>query len=577
MKKLLKFLKPYTYAVILAPLLMLVEVICDLYQPTLLAKIVDQGILKNNFQVILNTGLIMLGIAMIGMIGGIGCTIFSSIASQNFGKDLRNELFKKVQKFSFHSIDKFKSSSLITRLTNDITQLQTLVMMALRIMVRAPLLFIGGIIMAISLNKNLSFIFLLSIPILIALFLFIMKRSFPLFSEVQRRIDYVNNVVRENLVGIRVVRAFRREDYEKERFKYANSALMNAIIKAVMLMIIAMPLFMLVMNFSILAVLWFGGLLVERGNMQVGEVMAYINYMGQILFSLMMIGNILMFISRASASASRVVEVLEEKIDIEDKEESDTRPIESGNVKFEHVYFSYFKDREPVLIDIGFEAEAGEVIGIIGTTGSGKSTLVNLIPRLYDVTSGRILIDGRDVRDINLKILRSAISMVPQDTILFSGTVKENICWGKEDATDEEIIEAAKIAQAHDFIIKLPNGYDTVIGERGVTLSGGQKQRIAIARALIKKPKILILDDATSAVDFVTEQKIIRGLKGIMKQCTTFLIAQRVSTMINADKIIILDRGRIVGFGTHYELLEKNPIYQEIYKSQIDEEVVKDA
>ncbi|MGB9787924.1 MULTISPECIES: ABC transporter ATP-binding protein [Dictyoglomus] len=577
MRKLLKFLKPYTYAVILAPLLMLVEVICDLYQPNLLAKIVDQGILKNNFQVILNTGLIMLGIAMIGMIGGVGCTIFSSIASQNFGKDLRNELFKKVQKLSFHSIDKFKSSSLITRLTNDVTQLQTLVMMALRIMVRAPLLFIGGIIMAISLNKNLSFIFLLSIPVLIALFLFIMKRSFPLFSEVQKRIDYVNSVVRENLVGIRLVRAFRREDYERERFKYANTALMNAIIKALMLMIIAMPLFMLVMNFSILAVLWFGGLLVERGNMQVGEVMAYINYMGQILFSLMMIGNILMFISRASASASRVVEVLEEKIDIEDKEESDTRSIESGKVKFEHVYFSYFKDREPVLIDIDFEAEAGEIIGIIGTTGSGKSTLVNLIPRLYDATSGRILVDGRDVRDINLRVLRSAISMVPQDIILFSGTIKENICWGKEDATDEEVIEAAKIAQAHDFIIRLPNGYDTVIGERGVTLSGGQKQRIAIARALIKKPKILILDDATSAVDFVTEQKIIRGLKEIMKHCTTFLIAQRVSTMMNADKIIILDRGRIVGFGTHYELLEKNPIYQEIYRSQIDEEVVKHA
>jgi ATP-binding cassette subfamily B protein len=577
MRKLLKFLKPYTYAVILAPLLMLVEVICDLYQPNLLAKIVDQGILKNNFQVILNTGLIMLGIAMIGMIGGVGCTIFSSIASQNFGKDLRNELFKKVQKLSFHSIDKFKSSSLITRLTNDVTQLQTLVMMALRIMVRAPLLFIGGIIMAISLNKNLSFIFLLSIPVLIALFLFIMKRSFPLFSEVQKRIDYVNSVVRENLVGIRLVRAFRREDYERERFKYANTALMNAIIKALMLMIIAMPLFMLVMNFSILAVLWFGGLLVERGNMQVGEVMAYINYMGQILFSLMMIGNILIFISRASASASRVVEVLEEKIDIEDKEESDTRSIESGKVKFEHVYFSYFKDREPVLIDIDFEAEAGEIIGIIGTTGSGKSTLVNLIPRLYDATSGRILVDGRDVRDINLRVLRSAISMVPQDIILFSGTIKENICWGKEDATDEEVIGAAKIAQAHDFIIRLPNGYDTVIGERGVTLSGGQKQRIAIARALIKKPKILILDDATSAVDFVTEQKIIRGLKEIMKHCTTFLIAQRVSTMMNADKIIILDRGRIVGFGTHYELLEKNPIYQEIYRSQIDEEVVKHA
>lgn len=577
MKKLIRYLKPYTLFAILAPLFMLIEVICDLYQPTLLAHIVDNGILKNNFQLILHTGLIMLAIAFIGVIGGVGCTVFSSLASQYFGRDLRNELFKKVQQFSFINIDKFHTSSLITRLTNDVNQLQTLVMMSLRIMVRAPLLFVGGIIMAISLNKNLSIIFLFSIPILASIFLFIMKKSFPLFSEVQKRIDYVNNVVRENLVGIRVVRAFRREDYEKERFKYANTMLMNAVIKAIMLMIIAMPLFMLVMNLSILVVLWFGGLLVNQGNMKVGEVMAYINYMGQIMFSLMMIGNILMFVSRASVSAERVLEVLEEKIDIQNKENADKTPIRGGKVKFEHVYFSYFNKEESVLKDINFEVNSGEIIGIIGTTGSGKSTLVNLIPRLYDVTSGRILIDGRDIRDIDLKILRDAISMVPQDTILFSGTIKENICWGKEDATYEEIIESAKIAQAHEFIIRLPQGYDTVIGERGVTLSGGQKQRIAIARALIKKPKILILDDATSALDFATEQKIIHGLRGIIKNCTTFIVAQRVSTMMNADKIIVLDKGIIVGFGSHAELLKNNDFYREIYKSQIDEEVMKYA
>jgi len=577
MKKLIRYLKPYTLFAILAPLFMLIEVICDLYQPTLLAHIVDNGILKNNFQLILHTGLIMLAIAFIGVIGGVGCTVFSSLASQYFGRDLRNELFKKVQQFSFINIDKFHTSSLITRLTNDVNQLQTLVMMSLRIMVRAPLLFVGGIIMAISLNKNLSIIFLFSIPILASIFLFIMKKSFPLFSEVQKRIDYVNNVVRENLVGIRVVRAFRREDYEKERFKYANTMLMNAVIKALMLMIIAMPLFMLVMNLSILVVLWFGGLLVNQGNMKVGEVMAYINYMGQIMFSLMMIGNILMFVSRASVSAERVLEVLEEKIDIQNKENADKTPIREGRVKFEHVYFSYFNKEESVLKDINFEVNSGEIIGIIGTTGSGKSTLVNLIPRLYDVTSGRILIDGRDIRDIDLKILRDAISMVPQDTILFSGTIKENICWGKEDATYEEIIESAKIAQAHEFIIRLPQGYDTVIGERGVTLSGGQKQRIAIARALIKKPKILILDDATSALDFATEQKIIHGLRGIIKNCTTFIVAQRVSTMMNADKIIVLDKGIIVGFGSHAELLKNNDFYREIYKSQIDEEVMKYA
>ena len=481
---------------------------------------------------------------------------------------------KKYSKFLLIIIDKFHTSSLITRLTNDFNQLQTLVMMSLRIMVRAPLLFVGGIIMAISLNKNLSIIFLFSIPILASIFLFIMKKSFPLFSEVQKRIDYINNVVRENLVGIRVVRAFRREDYEKERFKYANTMLMNAVIKAIMLMIIATPLFMLVMNLSILVVLWFGGLLVNQGNMKVGEVMAYINYMGQIMFSLMMIGNILMFVSRASVSAERVLEVLEEKIDIQNKENADKTPIRGGKVKFEHVYFSYFNKEESVLKDINFEVNSCEIIGM---TGSGKSTLVNLIPGLYDVTSGRILIDGRDIRDIDLKILRDAISMVPQDTILFSGTIKENICWGKEDATYEEIIESAKIAQAHEFIIRLPQGYDTVIGERGVTLSGGQKQRIAIARALIKKPKILILDDATSALDFATEQKIIHGLRGIIKNCTTFIVAQRVSTMMNADKIIVLDKGKIVGLGYHAELLKNNDFYREIYKSQIDEGVMKYA
>lgn len=576
MRKLLRFLKPYTVYVILAPLLMVVEVVCDLYQPTLLAKIVNEGILKNNFSLIFRTGLMMIGIAIIGLIGGVGCTIYASYASQNFGKDLRSALFKKIQAFSFSNIDKFHTSSLITRLTNDVNQLQTLVMMSLRIVVRAPLLFIGGIIMAILLNKSLSVIFLFSIPILALVFLIIMKKSFPLFAEVQKKIDFLNNVIRENLSGIRLVRAFMREEYEKQRFRSANTLLMNAIIKAVMLMIFAMPIFMLVMNASILGVLWFGGLLVQKGSMKVGDIMAYINYMFQILFSLMMIGNILMFISRASASAERVNEVLEEKIDIVNKISPDLKPIEKGTVSFQRVYFSY-GDKEYVLKDISFEVNEGEIVGILGTTGSGKSTLVSLIPRLYDVKEGKILVDGRDVRDIDLKVLRSAISMVPQDTILFSGTIKENIMWGKEDATFEEIVAAAKIAQAHDFIIRFPDGYDTVIGQRGVTLSGGQKQRIAIARAIIRKPKILILDDATSAVDFATEQRILKGLKEIMKDCTTFIIAQRVSTVMNADKIIILDEGRIVGLGTHQDLIRENPIYQEIYKSQIDEEVFENV
>ena len=577
MRKLLPYLKPYTLFIILAPLFMIVEVVCDLFQPTLLAKIIDEGVLKSNFPLILRTGLLMVGIAIIGMIGGVGCTIFASYASQNFGKDLRSTLFKKIQAFSFRNIDRFHTSSLITRLTNDVTQLQTLVMMSLRIVVRAPLLFIGGIIMAVSINRKLSVIFLVSIPLIIFVFIFIMRKSYPLFSEVQKRIDALNNVIRENLSGIRLVRAFIREDYEKDRFRNTNSALMNTIIKAAMLMIFAMPIFMLVTNFSILAVLWYGGLLVKAGDMQVGEIMAYINYMTQILFSLTTIGNILMFISRASASAERVNLVLEEKIDIVNKEDASTEVIEKGEVTFENVYFGYSENDEPVLKNISFSVNAGEIIGILGTTGSGKSSLVNLIPRLYDVTSGRILINGKDVRNIDIKVLRSMISMVPQDTILFSGTIRENICWGREDATEEEIIQACKIAQAHDFITKLPDGYETVIGQRGVSLSGGQKQRIAIARAIIRKPLILILDDATSSVDFVTEQKILKGLKEMMKNCTTFAIAQRVSTVMNADKIILLENGEIAGLGSHKELLGSNPVYQEIYKSQIDEEVLQDA
>lgn len=576
MRRLLVYLKPYWIYATLAPLFMVIEVICDLYQPTLLARIVDEGVLKNNLPFILKTGSLMIVIALIGMIGGVGCAIFSSYASQNFGKDLRSALFKKVQSFSFKNIDKFHTSSLITRITNDVNQLQNLVMMSLRIVVRAPLLFIGGIIMAISINKSLSIIFLFSIPILILIFIIVMKKSFPLFSEVQKKIDGVNNVVRENLVGVRLVRAFMRIDHEMERFNSVNSLLMNAVIRAIILIIYAMPIFMLIMNFSILGVLWFGGLLVKSGNMKVGEVMAYINYMFQILFSLMMIGNILVFISRTSASSVRIREVLDEKVDIVSIK-ADDKPIVKGEVVFERVYFSYDSQKKPILKDINFSAGPGEIIGILGATGSGKSTLVNLIPRLYDVSSGKILIDGRDIRNIDLKILRSGISMIPQDTILFSGTVKENVRWGKEDATDEEIIEACKISQAHNFIITLPNGYDTAIGQRGVNLSGGQKQRIAIARAIIRRPVILILDDATSAVDFVTEQKVLKGLKEIMKNCTTFIIAQRIGTVMNTDKIILLENGEIAGIGTHNELLAKNPIYQEIYKTQLGEEVLKDA
>ena len=578
MKKLLSYLKPYWKAALLAPILMLIEVICDLSQPTLLARIVDNGVAKSNLPYILNTGVLMLGIALIGMAGGMGCSVASSIASQNFGASLRSAVFKKIQLLSPLNIDRFKTSSLVTRLTNDITQLQTVVLMSLRIMVRAPLLFIGGIIMAVSLNARLALILTVSIPLLAAVIYYRMKKSTPLFSYMQEKLDRVNAVIRENLSGIRLIKAFVRADHEKKRFATANDELMYATLRAFNLVITMMPIVMLIMNFSIVAVLWFGGWDIDRGNMEVGEIIAFVNYITQILFSLMMIGNILLFVSRASASAERVNEVLDTDIDIKNADNPDFTPLSSGEVAFENVSFGYSGDKNQlVLKEISFHAPSGKTIAILGSTGSGKSTLVNLIPRFYDVTSGQVTVDKRDVRSMDLATLRSGMGIVPQDTILFSGTIKDNIRWGKEDATDEEIIEAARVAQAHEFIMSFPEGYDTQLGQRGVNLSGGQKQRIAIARAIIKKPPILILDDSTSAVDVVTEQRIQKALKEFIRGSTIFIIAQRISSVMDADKILVLNEGRIEAEGTHEELLKSSPLYQDIYNSQLGEGVMIDA
>jgi len=578
MKKLLSYLKPYWKPTLLAPILMLIEVICDLSQPTLLASIVDNGVAKSNLPYILHTGALMLGIALIGMAGGMGCSVASSIASQNFGASLRSAVFKKIQLLSPLNIDRFKTSSLVTRLTNDITQLQTIVLMSLRIMVRAPLLFIGGIIMAISLNARLALILAVSIPLLAVVIYYRMKKSTPLFSYMQQKLDRVNAVIRENLSGIRLVKAFVRADHEKKRFATANDELMYATLQAFNLIITMIPMVILIMNFSIVAVLWFGGWDINRGNMEVGQIIAFVNYITQILFSLMMIGNILLFISRASASAERVNEVLDTNIDIKNTDNPDFTPLSSGDVTFENVSFGYSGDKNQlVLKEISFHAPSGKTIAILGSTGSGKSTLVNLIPRFYDVTGGRVTVDKRDVRSIDLYTLRSGIGIVPQDTILFSGTIKDNIRWGKEDATDEEIMEAAKVAQAHEFIMSFPQGYDTQLGQRGVNLSGGQKQRIAIARAIIKKPPILILDDSTSAVDVVTEQQIQKALKEFITGSTIFIIAQRISSVMDADKILVLNEGRIEAEGTHEELLQSSSLYQDIYNSQLGEGVMLDA
>lgn len=571
MKKILTYLKPYRRTAILAPLLMFIEVIMDLLQPTLLSRIVDNGINAGNIDYIIKTGIIMISVAFIGGLGGFGCIISSTITSQNFATDLRSDLFKKIQSFSFSNLDKFKTGSLITRLTNDVTQVQNIVLMSLRIMVRAPLLFIGGIIMAMSINLKLTLILIISIPILIISVSLIIKKGFPLFTLVQEKIDRVNTVMRENLAGIRVVKAFVREEKEKARFHNANLELTETMINASKLISSTMPVMMLIMNLSIVAVLWFGGLQINAGAMKEGQLIAFINYLTQILFSLLMIAFILMMVSRAKISAERIIEVLETEVDIKDAETARDIEITRGEVIFENVSFQYTGAKgDAVLKNISFKAESGQTVAILGGTGSGKTTLVSLIPRLYDVSSGRILIDHQDIRNYKLNALRKGIGVVLQKSVLFSGTIRDNLKWGNKNVSDEKMIAACKAACAHDFIMSFPEQYDTLLGQGGVNLSGGQKQRLSIARALIKEPKILILDDSTSAVDMETESKIQKALKE-MKGTTIFIIAQKISSVMNADKIIVLEDGEIVAEGRHEELLKTSPIYQDIYHSQIRE------
>lgn len=575
MRRLAVYLKPYRKAAILAPLFMLFQVVTELLQPKLMADIVDTGIAHGDLGYIVRTGLIMITITLVGIAGGWGCVAYSSIAAQSFGTDLRSELYKKIQTFSFTNLDKFKTASLVTRLTNDVVQVQNVVLTMLRILVRAPLLSIGGLIMALTINPGLATILLVTVPVLISTLTVVIRKGFPLFSRVQKELDRVNSVLRENLTGVRVVKAFVRSDHEIKRFGLVNDQYADIGIRAARIVSTVMPLMMLVLNFSIMAVIWFGGIRVNSGNMQVGEVMAFINYMTQILFSLMIVGFMLMTVSRAKVSAERIEEVLSTETDITDRETASGVSIRTGRVDFENVSFRYEgAGGEPVLRNITFTAMPGETVAILGATGAGKTTLVNLIPRFYEVNEGRVLIDGVDIRDIKLDTLRSGISMVLQESILFTGTVWDNIRWGLQDASDEEVMDAAKAAQAHDFITKLPDGYNTLIGQRGVNLSGGQKQRVAIARALLKKPVILILDDSTSAVDVATETRIQAALRKLILNSTCIVIAQRISTVLEADMILVLEHGQIIDSGNHNELIRSSKVYQDIYYSQLDAEVV---
>lgn len=568
MKKLLAYLKPYWKLAVLGPLAMFVEVACDLMQPNLMSQIVDEGIKTGNLDFVIKTGLHMVLIAIIGIAGGIGCSFFAGIVSQSFGADLREDLYRRVENFSFKNIDEFTTGSLITRLTNDVVQLQTAVLVMMRMMVRTPLLLVGSFIMAVRINARLALILIVCLPILLILGYLLIKKAMPFFTKVQQALDKVNTILQENLAGIRVVKAFVRGEYEKQKFNKANDNLTRLNITASRMVGLTMPLMFLVMNMCIAAALWFGGMNVNIGTMQTGEVIAFINYLTQILFSLLRVGFMLIFFSRAKVSADRVIEILSTTPEIVSG--SCDSPVEKGKVEFKDVYFSYSEKQEPVLKDINFTALPGQTIAIIGTTGSGKTTLVNLIPRFYDVTSGSVLVDDIDVKERNLKVLRSAIGIVPQNPLLFSGTIIENIKWGKEDATEEEVIAAAKAAQAHDFIMSFPQKYNTVLGQRGVNLSGGQKQRLTIARALLRKPAILILDDSTSAVDVTTEARIQKALKEWMKDKTCFIITSRISSAISADDILVMEEGQIIGRGTHSELIESCAIYQEIYHSQMD-------
>jgi ATP-binding cassette subfamily B protein len=570
-RKLGTFLTPYWRWAVLAPLLMALEVAMDLMQPRLIQRIVDQGVARSDMSVVVSTGLLQIGAALVGLAGGVGCAVFAIMAGQGFGADLRGALFRKVQALSFGNLDRLETGALITRLTNDVTQVQEVVVMLLRVMVRVPLLLVGSLIMAIITSPQLALIFVVLIPVVLAALIWIINKTFPLFGEVQRRLDALNTVLQENLAGVRVVKAFARAAQELRRFGRANDNLMDQNIRAVRMSAVTMPVMMLTLNAGVVAALWFGGLRVTAGGLQVGQLIAFINYLSQTLMSLMMISMLIVRVARAEASAGRIQEVLDNAPEVLNAPDALGRFAPAGRVAFENVSFSYNGDgRDPVLKDISFVAEPGQTVALLGATGAGKSSLVNLIPRFYDATAGRVTIDGLDVRDIDEAELRRAIGVALQESILFSGTIRDNIRYGRPDATDDEVIAAAQMAQAHDFISASPDGYDSVIGQRGVNLSGGQKQRIAIARALLTNPAVLILDDSTSAVDVATEARIQAAFAKAPRRQTRVVVAQRISAALGADSILVLDDGRVVAQGTHDALLASSQVYREIYESQMD-------
>lgn len=572
--KVLRYLKPYWLFALLCPLAMMLEVSMDLLQPTLMSDIVDNGILGDaaadeNLRYVLITGLKMLVFSLIGCFGGIASAAFGTAAAQKMGNDLRKDAFAKVMHMSFQQTDKFTTGSLVTRLTNDITAIQEFVAMSLRMFVRTGMQFIGGIAVILTLNVNFGIVLVISLPVQLIAVAIIMKKASPLFSIVQSRLDKVNSVVQENVSGARVVKAFTREEYEINRFDNANTDLMTTNLKVQKLLATLNPILMIIMNASVIAIIMIGGFQVEAKAMQVGEVMAAVTYITQILMSVMMVGMMFQQVSRSAASMKRVNEVLSTNPVISDGHKSADSD-NSGTVEFRNVGFSYpGSSGKPVLSGIDLKVGKGQMIAILGSTGCGKTSLVNLVPRFYDATNGDVLVDGVNVKDYDVDTLRSKIGVVLQKSELFSGTVAENIRWGCETATDEEVKTAAKIAQAEEFIDGFNDGYDTMISEKGASLSGGQKQRMAIARAIIKKPEILIFDDSTSALDLSTEAKLHKALRENLSGVTVIMIAQRIASVMRADKIAVLENGSICAFGTHKELMESSSVYRDIYYSQM--------
>lgn len=552
------------------------ETACDLLQPTIMSKIVDVGVAHKDMYYVLRLGGIMLLVTALGALAATGRNIISSRVSQKFGAELRLDLFKKIQGFSFQNIDNFEGASLVTRLTNDVNQVQIFVNGLMRIFVKAPLLCIGSLIMATRLNPGMSWILLIIVPVVSLIIFTNMKVGYPFFIKVQKALDKVNGVIREYLSGVRVVKAFNSFDYEVKRFGKSNEDLSKVSTTAMRVMAIFSPGITLTVNLGIVAILWLGGIKVNNGETQVGQIIAFINYMTQILFSLMMISFVFTMFVRARASAERIEEVFNEENTMKIKEDKLEDYHISGRIDFNNVSFSYEGAKgDPVLKNITFTCMPGETIGIIGSTGSGKTSLINLIPRFYDASQGTVKVGGIDVKEMPIKVLRENIAVVPQKSVLFTGTVAENIRWGKENASLEEVERAAEIADAHEFIKNMPQGYNTMVGQGGVNFSGGQKQRLSIARAVVKNPKILILDDSTSAVDTATEARIRGALKKYSQNLSTILIAQKISSVMEADKIIVLDNGEIAGMGTHDYLMDSCGIYQEIYKSQVGKEMTQ--